>query len=240
MYDPYKFKVGGFSENDGTIDFYLRVNHLVNETSTVLDFGAGRAAWFEDDHCHIRKQIQILQGKVDQVIAADIDPIVLHNRASDKQIVVKDNKIDLPDHSVDVIIADYVLEHLDDIEHFYAEVARLLKPGGWLCARTPHKFCYVSLIAMVVKNRYHTDILRWAQPSRKSQDVFPTHFNLNTSSKIKTTFKGWQNKSFIFRSDPDYFFGLKALYYLQFWLHKILPKVLVGNLFVFVRKPENY
>ena len=86
-----------------------------------------------------------------------------------------------------------------------------------------------------MKNKYHKDILRWAQSTRKMQDMFPTHFNLNTSSKIKKTFKGWQNKSFIFRSDPDYFFGLKALYYFQFWLHKILPKVLVENLFVFVR-----
>lgn len=43
-YKPCANMVGGFSENDGTIDFYLRINSLIDETSVVLDLGAGRAS----------------------------------------------------------------------------------------------------------------------------------------------------------------------------------------------------
>jgi hypothetical protein len=47
-YNPNSKFVGGFTNNDGTIDFYLRVKALANENSVVLDLGAGRAAWNED------------------------------------------------------------------------------------------------------------------------------------------------------------------------------------------------
>ena len=50
-FNPSKNMVGGFTDNDGTIDFYLRVNSLINKDSIVLDLGAGRAAWYEDDKC---------------------------------------------------------------------------------------------------------------------------------------------------------------------------------------------
>ena len=90
-YNPYENLVGGFSTNDGTIDFYLRINSLIKKTDTVLDIGAGRGGWLEDDPCEIRKNVRLLKGKVNHLIAADVDISVLKNRASDKQILIKDN-----------------------------------------------------------------------------------------------------------------------------------------------------
>ena len=62
-YDPTKNFIGGFSDNDGTIDLYLRVNFLINHNFTILDFGTGRAAWFEDDDCVTRRSIRLLNDK---------------------------------------------------------------------------------------------------------------------------------------------------------------------------------
>ena len=104
-FDPSENMVGGFTNNDGTIDFYLRVKSLITEDATVLDLGAGRAAWFEEDTCQTRRNIQLMVGKVKHVIAADIDEAVLLNRASDKQLVIKKNEIGIAPNSVDLIIA---------------------------------------------------------------------------------------------------------------------------------------
>ena len=41
-------RFGGFTDIDGTVVFYLRVNSLINASSTVLDFGCGRGAYDED------------------------------------------------------------------------------------------------------------------------------------------------------------------------------------------------
>ena len=50
---------GDFFQNDGTIDFYLRIRTLINENSSILDYGAGRAKWYEDDECKTRKSSDV-------------------------------------------------------------------------------------------------------------------------------------------------------------------------------------
>ena len=73
-FNPNANKIGGFSENDGTIDFYARINCLINKDSLVLDFGAGRGAWAEDKSL-FRKRTRSLKGKVKKFYACDIPPI---------------------------------------------------------------------------------------------------------------------------------------------------------------------
>lgn len=237
-YHPFKNYVGEFSPNDGTLDFYLRINTLINKQSVVLDLGAGRAKWFEDDPCEIRRDIRLLKGKVKKVIAADVDDAVLTNRASDEQIMIKDGTLDLKKNSVDLVVADYVLEHIEDPQGFVEQINHVLKEDGWFCARTPHKFSYVALIAALVKNKYHTKVLKYVKPELKEMDVFPTAYKMNTRSDISSTFKGWDNHSFVFRADPGYYFGNKYLYWIQDFFHRLLFKEFSGNIFVFVQKKK--
>lgn len=237
-FDPYANLVGGFSTNDGTMDFYLRINSLLKPEHTVLDMGAGRAAWFEDDTCQPRKEIRMLKGKVKKVIAADVDDAVLENRASDSQVVMKDGKLDLPDASVDLVVADYVLEHIEDPETFAAQVDAVLRPGGWFCARTPHKISYVSIASRLVANKAHTKVLKYIQPDRKEIDVFPAFYRMNSVSDVRKAFPGWNNQSFTHRIDPAYHFNSKLLHSIQDYMHRVLFSQACGNLFVYVQKPE--
>ena len=236
-YDPNLNMVGGFSDNDGTIDFYLRVNSLISKDQIVLDFGAGRASWFEEDKCETKREIRMLKGKVKKVIACDLDKAVLENRASDEQHYMKEGNLDIEENSIDLIVSDYVLEHIEDPKEFVKQAEACLKSGGWFCARTPHKFSYVSIAASLIKNILHSKVLSRAQPDRKEIDIFPTRFRMNTMRDINNAFDGWNNKSFIFRSDPDYYFGSKVFYKLQSIVHRIMPKIISGNLFIFVQKP---
>ena len=48
MFKPFIDLPGGFSTNDGTIDFYLRIRTLVNKNKKVVDLGAGEGRWFND------------------------------------------------------------------------------------------------------------------------------------------------------------------------------------------------
>ena len=236
-YKPSEKMVGGFTENDGTIDFYLRINSLIDDKSVVLDFGAGRASWCEDDKCVTRREIRLLKGKVKQLIAADVDEVVLNNRSSDKQIVINDGQLDVEPNSVDLILADYVLEHIDNPTEFFIQIDSCLKSGGWFCARTPHKYSYVAIIASLVNNRFHSKLLRFIQSERKEIDVFPTRYKLNKMKDIKSTFSNWEHYSFVYRAEPAYYFGNRFIFVLQSLLHRIMPSFACGNLFVFVKKP---
>lgn len=227
--------VGGYTENDGTIDFYSRINTLINENSNVLDYGAGRGAWINSS-CEYRKEIRTLKGKVKRVYACDLDDAIYLNKTVDEVLDFKNGKVSAPDGFFDIIIADYVLEHIQDPKMFYKEINRLLKNGGWLCARTPHKYNYVSIFASLINNKYHSKALKYIQPNRKEEDVFNTFYRLNTLRKINSYFTSYLDKSFIHISDPSYFFGNRIIFYSINFIHKLLVRPLKGTLFIYKQK----
>lgn len=235
-FNPNDNKVGGFSENDGTIDFYSRINCLINKESLVLDFGAGRGAWAEDKSL-FRKKTRCLKGKVKKVYACDIDKAIYLNKNIEEIIDMNDGKVIFPNEKIDLIIADYVLEHIENPIEFFKEIDRLLKPGGWFCARTPHQYNLISIFAKIIKNKSHSNILKFVQPQRNEIDVFPTYYRLNTLKKLKKLFKNYSDKSFIYRSEPSYFFGKRSIFYLQKFLGNFLINPLIGSLFIYKQKP---
>jgi SAM-dependent methyltransferase len=234
-YDPGQGKVGGFCSNDGTIEFFNRINALLKADFTVLDIGAGRGSWYHLDGCEYRKNLRTIRGKVKEYICADIDEAVLENPTSDRNLVISKNRVPLEDRSVDLIVSDYVLEHVLDVGTFKEEISRLLKPGGYFCARTPHGLHYVSVFARLIRNSRHSKVLRFIQPERNARDVFPTAYKLNTLRRVHDLFPDWQNYSYLHASEPQYFFGSRPGYALFVFLHALLPKPLKGNVFIFLR-----
>ena len=235
-YDPGSNFFGWYTPNDGTVDFYGRVNSILRSDMTVLDLGAGRAAWFEDDKCDYKRNLRHIKNKVTKLIAVDVDQAVFENKSSHECLLMEDDRIPLEDNSVDLIIADYVLEHIQEPMIFAIEVDRVLKNGGYFCARTPHKWNYVSIFARLIENSKHSFVLKFVQPFRKEVDIFPTAYLMNSSSDIESFFIGYRNKTFIYRSEPSYFFGSKFIYNVQYFIHRILPLSVVGNLFIFLQK----
>jgi SAM-dependent methyltransferase len=230
--------VGGYLAKDGTVEFYGRIRALATRESVVLDFGAGRAAWFEDDQCEYRRTLRLLKGSVLRVVGCDVDGAVMINRAVDSAIVVKpEEPLPLANGSIDLVIADYVFEHVEHPAQLAAELHRVLKPGGWICARTPTRWNYVALCARLVKNVSHARVLKYAQPERKPQDVFPTWYRLNARRQIRRAFsQGFDDHSYLYSNEPQYHFGIAAVYWLFRAVHWVTPTAFHGNLFIFLQK----
>jgi len=231
--------VGGYSAHDGTVEFYGRIRALAAPGMRVLDYGAGRGAWYEDDPSTYRRDQRLLRGAVAEVVGCDIDEAVLGNRAVDRAFVMQpDGPLPLEDASVDIVIADYVLEHINDPATLAAELVRILKPGGWICARTPTKYNYVSIAARLVHSARHARWLRVVQPGRKSEDVFPTVYRLNTRSSVRRYFpaSAFEDHSYVYCFEPQYFFGKPALFRIFQFLHWLLPASMHGNLYIYLCK----
>jgi len=231
--------IGGFTAHDGTIEFYSRVKTLLRPDMTVLDFGAGRGAWYEDEESPFRRDMRLLRGHAREVIGCDVDPAVQANRSVDRGVVLEPGRpIPLADGSVDLIVSDYVLEHVQDAAGLAREFTRILKPGGWICARTPTRMNYVALAARVVANVRHASVLRLAQPGRKAEDVFPTAYQLNTRAALARHFPAslYENYSYIYCFEPQYHFRRTAVYRFFRLVHWLLPPSLQGNLYIFLRR----
>jgi len=233
---PGENLLGNYHELDGTIEFYGRINAVLKDTDSVLDLGAGRGSWYSLDNCSYRREIRNIKSKVKYLIGIDIDEAVLENPTTHKNMTMTLDKIPLDSESMDIIVADWVLEHVQNPIQFSSEINRVLKPGGIFCARTPHKYKYVSLFASLFKNKYHSNILKFIQPEREEQDTFPTAYKLNTLQSIKKIFYNYKNFNYLYASHPAYYAGNKFLFNLISLFHKILPAFMVSEIFVFLRK----
>ena len=182
---------GGFTRVDGNVSFYSRVQALLIDLppgATVLDFGAGRGQAAEDPVAY-RRELSDLRGAGRTVVGVDIDLAVTQNpRLDEAQVIGPNGRLPLGDQSVDLIVSDFTFEHVGDPAHTAAELDRVLKPGGWICARTPNRWGYIAVGARLVPNRLHVRALRFLQPDKAAEDTFPTKYRLNTRSALERHF----------------------------------------------------
>ncbi|MGR3274552.1 class I SAM-dependent methyltransferase [Acaryochloris marina NIES-2412] len=234
-----EFNISGYTAVDGTVEFYSRINSLLNNSMVVLDFGAGRGSWKEDYSCQYRKSLHNLQGKVQKIVGCDIDEAIYDNSTVDEKVIVKiGDKLPFDNNSFDLIISDFTFEHIENDKEIAQEFTRILKAGGWICARTPNKYNYVYILIQLINNSWHRKILKYVQPLRNEIDVFPTMYRMNSARKINTLFPcdKYENHSYYFKSEPAYFFNNSFVFFAMKVFDSFLPSFLKNNLFVFLNK----
>ncbi|MBC7633676.1 class I SAM-dependent methyltransferase [Aeromicrobium sp.] len=231
--------VGGFSRVDKSIEFFSRIDALVTQDSVVVDFGAGRGGFMDEPDSYLRR-LQLFRGRVRKVIGVDIDPVVLENTSVDEaQVWVPGDRIDMPDESVDLVMTDYTFEHVEDPAVVATELGRIVKPGGWICARTPNKWGYIAIGARLVPNRLHARALTRLQPGqRAARDVFPTCYNLNTLRDVRRYFPApeWSVVGYTVDGEPVYFGRSRVMIYGVYALSRLLPQRFGAMYMFFIQK----
>jgi SAM-dependent methyltransferase len=230
-------KFGGFSQIDGTVAFYARVQALARPDSIVLDFGCGRGAYAEDPIA-FRRDLRIFKGKVRQVIGLDANPAAACNPFVDAFHLLQAPTWPVENASIDVCICDNVLEHLSDPGDFFSEAQRVLRPGGVLCIRTPNRWNYIALLSRLVPNRQHSRVLSVAKASLKEEDVFPTFYRCNTIPALKQALarQGLEHVVYGYEAEPSYLAFSKLAYALGVLHQKLAPGFLRPAIFAFGRK----
>lgn len=232
-------RAGGFAAIDGAVQFYGRIAALTHPDDTVLELGAGRGEYLLEDPVPYRRALRDHRSRCARVIGADVDPVVLDNPGLDAAHVIGlDGRLPLPDSSVDMIVAEAVFEHVADPAMLSAEITRVLRPGGWLCARTPNRWGYIALGASLVPNRLHVAALSRLQPDRQARDVFPTHYRLNTRRALRRHFppEHWRDCSYTWTSEPAYFGNSHLGWRTAQLLARILPPAMGATWMLFLQK----
>lgn len=230
---------GGFSRIDGTVAFYQRVNSLLKKSDVLLDYGAGRGAAYMDDNCKYRRDLCNFRTKVSKVIGVDVDEVVLKNPALDEAYVfVAGESLSLADKSIDIVVSDFVFEHISDPAQAAKELDRVLKPGGWLCARTPNRNGYIALGNRLVPETIKMRILGRLQPERKEQDVFPALYRMNTFRSLLKYFPAERFEHFSYTWDPEPAYHANSRFFYSIWraIQGITPAPFRAMLMVFFQK----
>jgi SAM-dependent methyltransferase len=181
----------------------------------------------------------MLRGRVARVVGTDVDEAVVTNPSLDEaKVVAPGEPLPYDDATFDLLIADHVLEHID-AEHapeVAAEMMRLLKPGGWLAARTPNKWGMIGLGARAVPNKLHARVLDRLQPGRKAEDVFPVRYEMNTRKDLARLFAPHAVHVYGHASEPTYFGRSAAIWRVAAGVDRLTPARLRPTLMVFVQK----
>lgn len=228
-----------FSELDGTVRFYSFVHAILRsrQAKAVLDFGAGRGEFWHDDVSVYRRHLRDLRADGAVVTACDVDPVVQTHPCSDHQVTIQPGEpLPFASGAFDVIVSDNTFEHIASPAPLARELLRVLKPGGFICARTTNQHGYVRLLSGLVPNRLHAKVLDRAQKGRKEEDVFPTVYKLNSPRQVARYFENCEISHFYDSAEPAYFFGSGFLYGAFTLLHKLQPARLSTTLCVFIRK----
>lgn len=227
-------RFGGYTDIDGTVAFYNRVNSLLNPSDVVLDVGCGRGEYV-DDPVAIRRGLRVLRGKVAKVIGLDVDPAAQTNPFVDEFQLLRGYDWPLSSDSVDLVLLDWVFEHVADFDKLFSEMRRVLKDGGCVCVRTTNRLSYVGLAAAVIPNKQHARVTSVVQDARKPEDVFPTLYRCNTFRKVRRmmTKNGFDCVVYGYEAEPSYLSFSKAAYFLGVLHQRLAPRFLKPTLLAF-------
>ena len=147
------------------------LEHLKPEM-TILDLGAGAG---------ILPQMNF-KGFAARVCGVDLDPRVVDNPMLDEGKLGDVAHTPYADNTFDLVVANNVLEHLDDPRTVLAEVLRVLKPDGVFLFKTPNKHHYMPAISRCTPHSFHQFYNKLR--GRDSEDTFPTHYRANTRRDV--------------------------------------------------------
>ncbi len=162
---------------DSSHVYLVTAQALAAQSDVIVEAGCGRGgaagAW------------QDLRGPGRRVIGIDIDDAGFENPVIDEfRLIAPDGGWPLDDESADLVVSDFVLEHVADPRRFVDELTRVLRPGGVFLGRTISRFSLLGVAARVVPNRFHTAVLHLLQPDKDDRDTFPTVYRMNTRAAL--------------------------------------------------------
>jgi SAM-dependent methyltransferase len=232
-------RFAGFTQIDGTIAFYARVQALARPDSILVDFGCGRGA-YAGDPIPFRRDLRIFKGKVQRIIGLDVGTAGAANPFLDEFRCLTTPGWPLEDHSADLVLCDNVLEHLPEPPTFFSEARRVLKPGGIVCIRTPNRWNYISLLSRLLSGSQRARALAKAKPALAEEDAFPTFYRCNTLPALRRALSasGFAAVVYGYEAEPTYLSFSKIAYGLGVLHQKLAPGILKAALFAFGRKTD--
>jgi SAM-dependent methyltransferase len=171
LFDRYYYSNPKF--RDGTTTFHRLCRRYFRPGARVLEIGPGPE----------NKTSNFLSSFV-ELIGVDVSMELRANPALAAAYRYDGRRLPFRDRSFDGCVSNYVIEHVADPEAHFREVARVLRPGGVYCFRTPNLWHYVTLGSRLLPHAFH---LRWANWLRRldgAHEPYPTYYRLNTSAKV--------------------------------------------------------
>lgn len=162
---------------DVGVHFKKLLGTYITPGCSLLEVGCGRQVFGSEYYTRAAKKVGI-------DLEADA---IKENTTLDSVVCGSIENMPFPDNSFDVVIAQWVLEHVANAKKTVREVERVLKPGGAFLFLTPN-----ARSPFVIGTRFvpigFKKFLRKRFLSIDETDTFPTHYRMNTIGTLNHLF----------------------------------------------------
>jgi SAM-dependent methyltransferase len=168
---------------------------LVRDETRLLDAGCGPGGLVKG---HV--------GVAKQVVGVDRYAAHFQEPAEISALVESDlDTLPFPDASFDLVTCSWVLEHVREPERVFAEIARVLVPGGRFLFITPNKRNYVVWMRRLLPNALGRRATRTIY-ARNEDFINPTYYRANAYAEIDRMLNdvGMRCERFAHVGDPTY------------------------------------
>lgn len=189
------------------------INQATTAETRILDMGCGHGDFLKP-----------VYDKTPHTYGVDPDKDAL-----DKNTLIKNKVVgiveNLPFESnfFDLVVSEFVLEHLNNPDKAFREIYRVLKPGGRVVFLTPNVWNYNVWIIRMIPNSFH-DFFTRKLYDRQEGDTYPVRYKINSVKKIAKTLEpiGFKKSQVILNGDPSYISFNRPLFALGRLFEKIL------------------
>lgn len=159
---------------DGTSQLHQLCRKHIPAGGQILEVGAGPS-----------NPTSAFLSSLGNVTGLDISDEVLTNRSLASAHLYDGGKVPFQDQSFDACVSDFVLEHVEDTRLHFGEIARVLKPGGVYCFRTPNVLHYVGIVSKLLPHKAHLAVANRLRRLKEAHDPYPTYYRANTTRTIQ-------------------------------------------------------
>jgi ubiquinone/menaquinone biosynthesis C-methylase UbiE len=155
--------------------------HLLPE-SRWLDLGCGHQivpAWTAPE---AEQRALVLRSRV--FVGADLDPAISEHPYLRYRVFARGEDLPFSSNSFDLVTANMVVEHLEEPALIFAEIKRILAPGGRVMFHTPNLRNPYVYTASHTSDLIKKPLIRLLE-KREEKDVFPTHYQANTVTAVR-------------------------------------------------------
>ncbi|HEY8038208.1 MAG TPA: methyltransferase domain-containing protein [Polyangiaceae bacterium] len=160
---------------DGTTEFHELCRARAGRGGKILEVGAGPT-----------NATSAFLATLGELHGLDVSDEVHGNADLTSSGVIEGDRYPFGDATFDLVVSNYVVEHVQDAAAHLAEIARVLRDGGCYVFRTPNLVHYVALVSRLAPHSAHR---RFANRLRElpagHHEPWPTVYAMNTPASVR-------------------------------------------------------
>lgn len=194
---------------------YLNIHKKLNKEIFVLDTGCGNGNYI----------IDTFRQELDWACGVDISPTATKKNICLDEIKFSDlEHIPYKDNTFNFVLSLWVIEHLVKPDRVFAEIFRVLKPGGYLLLATPNRNSWLITLKELIQSNKLNALINKSLYGRFEEDIFPTNYLANTILKLSQILKetGFTDIDLKLNYDPGYTSINNITFNFSCYIHRLL------------------